>query len=204
MGIKKLAVFVGILLIAFGVGIAVSQKFAKSDSVSVATNKSSQVSLVQDKLVELSEWATLRYDYRNVIVSRTERSLSLPVVSDVNFSETIKLIDYTGYLKAGTDLAKVEILYNETSQQCKIRVPKARILDNVVETENMKVEDIKGSILSNYPTQTIMDEVNASKKALQEEKISQGFLEEADTRTKSLLISFLKSFGYNDVVVEFY
>jgi len=159
---------------------------------------------VQDKLVELSEWATLRYDYRNVIVSRTERSLSLPVVSDVNFSETIKLIDYTGYLKAGTDLAKVEILYNETAQQCKVRVPRARILDNVVETENMKVEDIKGSILSNYPTQTIMDEVNASKKALQEEKISQGFLEEADMRTKSLVISFLKSFGYNDVVVEFY
>ncbi|GEM_PF-590247 len=204
MGIKKFAVFVGILLIAFGVGIAVSQKYAKPDSVSVATNKSSQVSLVQDKLVELSEWATLRYDYRNVIVSRTERSLSLPVVSDVNFSETIKLIDYTGYLKAGTDLAKVEILYNETAQQCKVRVPRARILDNVVETENMKVEDIKGSILSNYPTQTIMDEVNASKKALQEEKISQGFLEEADMRTKSLVISFLKSFGYNDVVVEFY
>lgn len=204
MGIKKFAVFVGILLIAFGVGIAVSQKYAKPDSISVATNKSSQVSLVQDKLVELSEWATLRYDYRNVIVSRTERSLSLPVVSDVNFSETIKLIDYTGYLKAGTDLAKVEILYNETAQQCKVRVPRARILDNVVETENMKVEDIKGSILSNYPTQTIMDEVNASKKALQEEKISQGFLEEADMRTKSLVISFLKSFGYDDVAVEFY
>jgi hypothetical protein len=204
MGIKKFAVFVGILLIAFGVGIAVSQKYVVPDSISVATNKSSQVSLVQDKLVELSEWATLMYDYRNVIVSRTERSLSLPVVSDVNFSETIKLIDYTGYLKAGTDLAKVEILYNETAQQCKVRVPRARILDNVVETENMKVEDIKGSILSNYPTQTIMDEVNASKKALQEEKISQGFLEEADMRTKSLVISFLKSFGYNDVVVEFY
>ena len=62
MGIKKFAVFVGILLIAFGVGIAVSQKYVVPDSISVATNKSSQVSLVQDKLVELSEWATLRYD----------------------------------------------------------------------------------------------------------------------------------------------
>jgi len=41
-------------------------------------------------------------------------------------------------------------------------------------------------------------------KALQEEKISQGFLEQADMRTKSLVISVLKSFGYNDVVVEFY
>jgi len=174
------------------------------DLFSVATKQSSEASLVQDRLVELSEWTTLRYDYRNVIVSRTERSVALPLVNDVNFSETIKLIDYTSYLKAGTDLSKVEILYNETSRQCKVRVPKSRILDNVVETENVKVEDIKGSILSDYPTQTIMDEINASKKTLQEEKISQGFLEQADIRTKSLLISFLKSFGYDDVVVEFY
>lgn len=181
-----------------------TMRFAKPDLFSESTKQSADASLVQDRLVELSEWTTLRYDYRNVIVSRTERSVALPLVSDVNFSETIKLIDYTGYLKAGTDLAKVEILYNEASHQCKVRVPKARILDNVVETENVKVEDIKGSILSNYPTQTIMNEINASKKTLQEEKISQGFLEEADTRTKSLLISYLKSFGHDDVVVEFY
>ena len=191
-------------VIAVIVGIAVIIMFAKPYLFPASTKQSVDTSLVQERLVELSEWATLRYDYRNVIVSRTERSLSLPVVNDVNFSETIKLIDYTGYLKAGTDLAKVEILYNEASHQCKVRVPKARILDNVVETENVKVEDIKGSILSNYPTQTIMNEINASKKTLQEEKISQGFLEEADTRTKSLLISYLKSFGHDDVVVEFY
>ena len=191
-------------VIAVIVGVVVIIMFAKPDLFSVATKQSVDTSLVQDRLVELSEWATLRYDYRNVIVSRTERSISLPVVNDVNFSETIKLIDYTGYLKAGTDLSKVEILYNETSQQCKVRVPKSRILDNVVETENTKVEDIKGSILSNYPTQTIMDEINASKKTLQEEKISQGFLEQADMRTKSLLISYLNSCGYADVVIEFY
>lgn len=203
--VKKVVIFAGILFfIAIGICIAEILNYNKPASVSVATNRSSEIYLAQDRLVELSEWATLRYEYSNVIVSRTERSLSLPVISDVNISETIKLIAYTGYLKAGTDLAKVEILYNETSQQCKVRVPKSRIIDNVVETENTRVEDIKGSILSDYPTQTIMDEINASKKALQEEKISQGFLEEADMRTKSLLISFLKSLGYNDVVVEFY
>ncbi|NLN88443.1 MAG: DUF4230 domain-containing protein [Syntrophomonadaceae bacterium] len=193
---------VAIVILLLG-GIAVFMEVTQQDPI-MATNQSSEASLVQDRLVELSEWTTLRYDYRNVIVSRTERSLALPLVSDVNFSETIKLIDYTGYLKAGTDLSKVEILYNETSPQCKVRVPKARILDNVVETENAKVEDVKGSILSNYPSQIIINEINASKITLQEEKISQGFLEQADMRTKSLLISYLNSCGYADVVIEFY
>jgi len=168
------------------------------------TTKNSEISLVQDQLVELSEWATLRYEYKNIIVSRTERSLSLPVISDISFAETIKLIEYTGYLKAGTDLSKVEISYDEDLERYTVRVPKSQILDNVVETENVKIEDLKGSILSDYPTQTIMDEINANKKILEEEKISQGFLEEADGRIKSLLISFLKSFDYDAVVVEFY
>jgi hypothetical protein len=198
----KVAIFAILLLVI--IGISGFMVLTKNDLFSFETNRSSEISLVQDKLVELSEWTTLRYDYRNVLVSRTERSLSLPVISDLHFAETIKLIDYTGYLKAGTDLSKVEISYDETSQQYEVRVPKSRILDNVVETENMKVEDIKGSILSDYPTQIILDEINASKKTLEEEKISQGFLEEADMRIESLLISFLKSFNYNDVVIEFY
>lgn len=197
------AALLSILLIII-IGIAGYVILAKVDIFSIGTNKSSEISLVQDKLVELSEWTTLRYDYRNVIVSRTERSLSLPIISDIQFAETIKLIEYTGYLKAGTDLSKVEITYDETSQQYKVRVPKSRILDNVVETENTKVEDLKGSILSDYPTQTILDEINASKKTLEEEKISQGFLEEADLRISALMISFLKSFDFDNVVIEFY
>ena len=198
----KAAVLVLLLLTAAVVtGILVLTDLNVFD---LKTNKSAEVALVQDQLVELSEWATLRYDYGNVIVSRTERTLSLPVVSDISFAETIKLIEYTGYLKAGTDLLKVEISYDKQSERYTVRVPKSRILDNVVETENVKVEDIKGSILSDYPTQTIMDEINANKKILEEEKISQGFLEEADKRVKSLLISFLKSFNYDSVAVEFY
>jgi hypothetical protein len=167
------------------------------------TNITSEAALIQDRLVELSEWTTLRYDYSNVIISRTERTLSLGV-TDINYGEAIRLIEYSGYLKAGTDLSKLQISYNEETEKMFIRVPKSKILDNVVDTDSAIVEDVKGNIFSDYPTQIIFDEINAEKKLLEEEKVRQGFLDEADIRILSLLTSFLATNGYNDVVIEFY
>ena len=167
------------------------------------TNITSEAALIQDRLVELSEWTTLRYDYSNVIISRTERTLSLGV-TDINYGEAIRLIEYSGYLKAGTDLSKLQISYNEETEKMFIRAPKSKILDNVVDTDSAIVEDVKGNIFSDYPTQIIFDEINAEKKLLEEEKVRQGFLDEADIRIHSLLTSFFTTNGYNDVVIEFY
>jgi hypothetical protein len=167
------------------------------------TEITSETALIQDKLVELSEWTTLRYDYSNVIVSRTERTLSLGV-TDINYGEAIRLIEYSGYLKAGTDLSKLQISYNEEAEEMLVRLPKSKILDNVVDTDTTKVEDVKGNIFSDYPTQIIFDEINAEKKQLEDEKISQGFLDESDVRIHSLLTSFLATNGYDNVVIEFY
>jgi len=186
------------------IGIAGFFLLSKTAIMENRINKTSETALVQEKLVELSEWTTLKYEYSNVIISRTEKSISLLGISDINYAEAIKLIEYSGYLKAGTDLSKLELSHDKVSEQLLVRVPKSQILDNVVETDKTKVEDIKGNIFSDYPTQIIFDEININKKQLEEEKISQGFLEEADKRIQLLLTSFLNSNGFNDVIIEFY
>lgn len=167
-------------------------------------DRTSETALIQEKLVELSEWTTLRYEYSNVIVSRVEQSITIFGIPDINYAETIKLIEYSGYLKAGTDMSKVEITFDSKSEKLYIRVPKSKILDNVVETENTRVEDLIGNIFSDYPSQIIFDEINENKKRIEEEKIEQGFLEEADKRIKELLIAFLNSSGFDDIEIEFY
>ncbi len=175
-----------------------------SGIIEFSSNRSSKVSLIQDKLVELSEWTTLKYEYSNVIISRTEQSISLFGTTDINYAETIKLIGYSGYIKAGTDLSKAQITYDKLTKKLFVKVSKSKILDNVVETEKTKVEDVKGDIFSDYPTQIVFDEINASKKILEEEKIKEGFLEEADRRISILLTSFLQTNGFEEVVIEFY
>lgn len=174
-----------------------------TDLISVKSNRDSETSLVQDKLIELSEWTTLRYEYSNVIVSRTDKTLTV-LGNDFNFAEAIKLIEYSGYLKAGTDMSKVELKYDEDTKKIYAKVPKSKILDNVVDTNSARVEDIKGNIFSDYPPQIVFDEINANKAELEKEKIAEGFLEEADRRIKQLLTSFLLANGYEEVVIEFY
>ncbi len=190
-----------IVVVVLTVVIAGAVIWSQMKPLGVTTSKSSSTSLVQDRILELSELATLKYEYSEVIVSRTDRKVPM---TDIKFAEAIKLIRYSGYLKAGTDLSKIKLSYDETDDRMSVRVPKSEILDNVAETEKAKVEDVKGSILSDYPSQTIFDEINTNKEKMEKKKISQGFLDEADQATEKLLTSFLNSNGYKDVVIEFY
>lgn len=194
------------ILLLLVIGMAGYFIFTETDLISNRTNWSSETALVQEKLVELSEWTTLKYEYSNVIISRTDKNFNLFGLGDLDFdyAEAIKLIEYSGYLKAGTDLSKLQMTYNEETKQLLVRVPKSQILDNVVETEKTRVEDIKGTIFSDYPSQEIFDEINVNKQQLEEEKISQGFLDEADKRVESLLTSFLNSNGFEVTEIEFY
>lgn len=192
------------ILLLLVIGMAGYFIFTETDLISTRTNRNSETALVQEKLVELSEWTTLKYEYSDVIISRTDKSFDLFGFADFDYAEAIKLIEYSGYLKAGTDLSELQMTYNEENKQLSVRVPKSQILDNVVETEKTRVEDIKGTIFSDYPSQIIFDEINVNKQQLEDEKISQGFLDEADKRVESLLTSFLSSNGFEDANIEFY
>lgn len=182
-------------------GVIGSFIFSQMKQSGILANESPETSLLQERIVKLSEWTTLKYEYSKAIVSREEKNIPL---TDFNYAESIKLIEYSGYLEAGSDLSKLKVSHNKVSKQILIRVPKAQILDNVVDTEKTKITDVKGNIFFDPPTQKIIDELNTNKKEIEKEKIKKGFLDEADKRTKELLISFLSSMGQEDVIIEFY
>ena len=196
---KKL--LVGVLVSVLLIGIIGLVLVIQFKPFGITSSQSSDTSLIEERVVELSELATLEYKYSKVMINRDEKNIPL---TDIRFAETIKLVEYTGYLKAGSDLSQAEAVYNEESNQVTVRVPKAKVLDNVVETENMKIEDVKGSIFSDPPTQQIIDDINAEKKEFEEEKVGQGFLTEADKRTEEVLKSFLSFDEETEVIIEFY
>ncbi|MBG0918722.1 DUF4230 domain-containing protein [Exiguobacterium sp. SRB7LM] len=168
-----------------------------------STNQQADVSLVKDRLVELTELTTLKYEYSNVIVSRNTTSVSLIGLKDVKLAEAIKLIEYSGYLKAGTDLSNMEVSYNDTTEKLTVTVPHSTILDNVANTDDAVVTDVKGTLFSDYPSQLIFDEINKEKENMEKTKIDQGLLTEADKRIEAFLTEFLKNSGYETVAIEF-
>lgn len=196
---KKLKWVILLLIISLTGGYL----YFNTDLISQTFTKESKAFLVKDQLLELSEWTTLKYEYSNVIVSRTDKSLSLLGMTEVSYAEAIKLIHYSGYVKAGTDLSKLQLEENSKAKSIVIKIPNSKILDHVVETEKTTVEDIKGNVFSEYPTQLIFDEINKEKSKREDELIKDGFLDQANTRIKDMLTSFFKARGFEDVKVEF-
>jgi hypothetical protein len=199
--IKKIKLIINLLVIAalIGVGIFIFNGGLARDKI----NREVQISLVQDNLIELAELATLHFDYKNVIISTSSKTLSLLGLTDIKYAEATQLIEYTGYLKAGTDFTDIEISYDEATDSLTADVPHARILDNVVQTEAVVVQDVKKNIFVRHETKIVFDEINENKAKLERDKVAQGFLDEADKRIASLLRSFLHQAGFDDVVVEF-
>lgn len=196
---QKLVLKMFTVLLMIGVLVVCGILFFKPSVIS--TSKSSDTALVKEQLVELSEWTTLKYEYSKVIISRSSKNVPL---IDLKLAEAIKLIEYDGYLKAGTDLSKLQLSYNETTKQLLVKVPNSKILDNVADTDTAKVTDVKGDLFSDYQSQQIFDDINKEKNKIEKKKIEQGFLEEADERIQKLLTSFLKTNGYSKVTIEFY
>jgi len=194
--IKQILVVVLVIAVALG-GVYILKG---GDLLKLKTTQASTSSLVQDRLVELSELTTLKYEYSTVIISQTERNIPL---IDFSFAEAIKLIEYSGYIKAGIDLSKADVSFDESSDVLTVRVPRSQVLDHVAETETAKVQDVKGNIFSDYPAQIIFDEINAKKEEIEKEKIDQGLLDQADDRIQKLLTSFLQINGYENAVIEF-
>ena len=70
---KRIISVLVLIMIVVGVVFVLSN----SDLIQIRSNREAETTLVQDRLVELSEWTTLRYDYSNVIISRTDKTLSV-------------------------------------------------------------------------------------------------------------------------------
>lgn len=196
---KKL--LVGVIISMLLIVIAGLVVFIQFKPFGITSSQSSQTSLIQERVVELSELTTLKHEYTKAMVYRDDAKI---LWTDIQIGETIKLVEYKGYLKAGSDLSKVEVAYDEVTNQITVRVPKAKVLDNVVELENMDITDVKGTIFSDPPTQELIDEVTEKKNKFEEEKVSQGFLTEADKRTEEVLKSFLSFDEENEIIIEFH
>ena len=60
--------------------------------------------VILNELNEISELATYKYEYTNVIISKTQNQ---KLGFTIPFAEAVKLIKYQGYMKAGTDFSKI-------------------------------------------------------------------------------------------------
>lgn len=170
--------------------------------LSFEIKKESEVSRTQlsNELMRISELATYKSSYTDMFFIKDTKKINdfyLP------FTTRALIIRYSGYIKAGVDLTEASIVINDKKKGAHIRLNKAVIIDNVIDTDKVTILDERYTIFNEVNSQKIFDELNKSKSELAERLIDEGFLEKANENAKILIESLLRGMGFKEVVVEF-
>lgn len=188
---RKLILFIVCILIAVGVFFFIKNGRAKKVSMLSDT--------VEEEVSKIVELSTIKYNYTDVISykdNKTFREMNLP------FTKKSFLIKYSGYIKAGMDLENVEV-YVKDKDSVEIKLGKPKILDNVINEEDVYVYDEKESVFNKLKIEDVYDVLAKEKKKTEKEIIEKGFLNEAEKNGEKMLRSFLQSMGFEEIKIIF-
>lgn len=177
------------LLIALALAIV-------SSSFSTKKNLEKKCDLVTEKLTTISELATVKYNYSNVISIKDSLKYKDFVIP---FTEKSFVVKYNGYITAGIDLsqAKTYIENNELS----ILLPSSKILNHTVSEDEIYIFDEKSSAFNKLHINDMLNEIISEKAAMEDKLVKEGFLDKVNTDTIRFLQDFFKELNYDEIKI---
>lgn len=184
-----------IKVIIFIVAIIIVFLFINSLTTKNKIEKKSD--FVSEKLISISELATSRYDYSNVI--STKNSLSFNDIT-IPFTEKSFVVKYNGYITAGLDLSTATFSIDKNILT--ITIPPCSILTHNINENEVFIFDEKTSIFNKLSIDDMLNEIVAEKSKTEEKVINEGFLDKVTVDTIQLLKDILLNCGFNEVIVK--
>lgn len=188
---KKLILSIVCILIVVGVFFFIKNGRAKKVSMLSDT--------VEEEVSKIVELSTIKYNYTDVISyknNKTFRGMNVP------FTKKSFLIKYSGYIKAGIDLESVEV-HVKDKDSIEIKLDKPKILDNVINEEDVYVYDEKESVFNKLKIEDLYDVLVKEKKKTEKEIVEKGFLNEAEKNGQDMLKPFLQNMGFEEIKIIF-
>ena len=194
---KKFLAILITIIIALVVGFA--------GGVYYASNHGEQVDAadLEEKVVEISELATLKVDYTEEGTFKGDAKKVLGY--DIPFTKKAMQIQYSGTVKMGPNLKdRVKVDLDDASKKATITIPHSEILSHEVDENSIKVIYVKNGIF-NSVTPENTNQLRKEMKAEKEKSIKEGdYLEQADENAVTQITNFLKTVYPNlDVEVQF-
>lgn len=185
---------VSLLIIAIVAGTWLLSGFrTTNEKIANSTN-------VANELKRISELATYKNTYTDIIFIKDSKKIQEVTIP---FTTKTLLIKYSGYVKAGVNLEDAKIDVNSEEKKIDLKLKKAKVLDNVIDTDNVTVLDEKSALFNKIQGQEIINELNKNKGQVVDKLIKNGFLKKANENTKILLEGILKSMGFEKINIVF-
>ncbi|NMA58941.1 DUF4230 domain-containing protein [Clostridium cochlearium] len=182
-----------LLIIAIIVGVFFYTKYSFKNEMELLSNT------IEEQLSKILELSTVKYNYTNVVSYKDSRKLS---GLNLPFTSKSFLIKYDGYIKAGVDLNTVETEITDT-KSIKMTLDKPKVFDNVIIEEEVYVYDEKDSIFNKLSFENLYEVLIEEKQKMEKEVVEKGLLNDAEKNTKEMLISLLKSMGFEKIEIVF-
>lgn len=174
----------GILLCA-GVGLAcflLGQAAARNSR----DNTMLDAVVVESRLVQISELATVSYQYTNVgqfSSSNDFYGVTIP------FTTKKFILTYDGVIKAGVDLSQAQV--SISGDNVTITLPAARILSHEIFEDSMEVFDEKTSIFNPFTVEDFASFQADQKAEMEEKALERGLLTQAADQAEGSIRTLL-------------
>lgn len=182
---KTKKIIIGLVL-ALGL-VFVSYFFGMKASL---LNKETRLSsdIVKNQIISVKELTTLRYKYTNVGSFENQSEF---YGMKVPFTQKKFIISYDGEVNAGVDLENTKVSIDDEKKTIDISLPKAEILNHVIDEDSLTIFDEKNSIFNQLQLKDFSDFRKDEMEKVEADLIESGFLKEADEKTKEALIDIL-------------
>lgn len=130
--------------------------------------------VLQNRLSEISELATVAYHYTNMAQYENSGQISGIVIP---FTTKRFILTYDGVIKAGVNLAEAKV--QASGPDVHVTLPEAGILSHELDEESVEIFDEKTSIFNPFHVEDFTSFQSEQKTAMEEKAVGQGILEEA-------------------------
>ncbi len=188
-----------ILLIYFGGYKKAQKKYEEkiaqleeelADRVLVYEEVSTEVdmSVIEEQIHNIGELATVEYLYTDAgRFSDTNQLFGM----DIGITQKSFIAKWDGAIKAGIDIEKVEISYNQVAKTITVSLPKSEILSHEIDDETVETLDQKDGLFNPVKVEDVRVFDSESKIAMEERAIKNGLLEKADKNAKNIISNLL-------------
>jgi hypothetical protein len=152
--------------------------------------------MILSKIVYLQELSLVKYNYTGVISYKDYYKI---LNINVPLTEKSFLIKYGGYVKAGVDFSRIKVDVDNRSVH--VSVPKAKILDTVIDENSVKVYDESQNAFNPIKITDYNEALKKEKNTMIDDALKQGILKEANEQAKLAISALLQGLGFEKIEV---
>lgn len=186
----------GLLVLALFIVLAAVFFWGRSVGKSAGNTEMSAV-VLENKLTEISELASLTYSYTNMAEFENSKDF---YGMKVPFTTKGFIITYDGEIKAGVDLSKAEV--DVSGSKITITLPDAEILSHQIDEDSLEIFDETTSIFNPLKVTDYNAFSKDQKSEMEKKAIEKGLLAEARQKAVSAVESFVSQIAADSASVE--